>query len=113
MVKFLPRESLKPGKFCLIVNDCGTLVGYVDDGAYSFAHTNPAILSQVLTRKYGMLEDWMNSNKLVVNPDKTHLMVMGTRKSAAQRRGVSLQAGNFTILPTETEELLGGTLSSP
>ena len=91
-------------------DDCGTLVGYVDDGAYSFAHKHPGTLSEVLTRKYGMLEDWMNSNKLVVNPDKTHLMVMGTRRSAAQRRGVSLQAGTFTILPTETEKLLGGTL---
>ena len=28
---------------------CGVLVGYVDDGAYSFAHSDPAVLSQVLT----------------------------------------------------------------
>jgi hypothetical protein len=37
--------------------DCGELVGYVDDGAYSYANKDPAVLSQVLTRKYGLLEE--------------------------------------------------------
>ena len=59
------------------VGDCGTMVGYVDDGAYSYAHTDPMLLSQVLTRKYNLLEEWISGNKLVINPDKTHLMVMG------------------------------------
>ena len=39
------------------------------------------VISRVLTEKYSMLEDWMNNSKLVINPDKTHMMVMGTRKS--------------------------------
>ena len=63
--------------------DCGELVGYVDDGAFSFAHKDPEVLSQVLTRT--MLEEWINSNKLEVNPDKTHLMVMRTKRMAAGR----------------------------
>jgi hypothetical protein len=88
--------------------DCGELVGYVDVGACSFAHKDPEVLSQVLTRKYGMLEEWMNSNTLVVNPDKTHLMVMGTKRMAAGRRNVTMQAGDFTIKPSVTEKLLGG-----
>ena len=87
---------------------CGDMVGYVDDGAYSYAHKDPAVLSRVLTRKYGMLEEWMNGNKLVVNPDKTHVLVMGTQCMAANRRKVSMQAGQFTIKPTVTEKLLGG-----
>ena len=52
----------------------------------------------------------MNSNKLVINPDKTHLMVMGTKRMAAKRREVSIQAGTFMISPTETETILGGKL---
>ena len=87
---------------------CGDLVGYVDDGAYSYAHKDPEVLSRVLTRKYSMLEDWMNGNKLVVNPDKTHVLVMGTKQMAASRRNVSMQAGEFNIKPTENEKLLGG-----
>ena len=45
--------------------DCGELVGYVDDGAYSYAHADPVVLSSVLSTKYKHLEDWMNGNKLV------------------------------------------------
>ena len=86
------------------------MVGYVDDGAYSYAHVDPVVLSEVLTRKYRLLEDWINGNKLVINPDKTHLMVMGPKKISAQRNQVTIQAGPYTILPTVSEKLLGGNL---
>ena len=82
-------------------------MGYVDDGAYSFAHRDPAMISQVLTEKYNMLEEWMMNNKLVINPDKTHMMVMGGKRAAPLRQQVSMKAGNFVIKPTETETLLG------
>ena len=45
---------------------CGELVGYVDDGAYSYANNSSAVLSRVLTEKYQVLEEWMNNNKLVI-----------------------------------------------
>ena len=44
----------------------------------------------------------MNSNKLVINDDKTHLMVMAS-KNNKKRVEVSLQAGDYTIKPSETE----------
>ena len=75
------------------------MVGYVDDGAYSYADKDPAVLSRELTRKYSMFEDWMNGNKLVVNQDKTHVMVMGTKKMSENRKLVSMKAGDFTIHP--------------
>ena len=86
------------------------MVGYVDDGAYSYANSNPAVLSEVLSRKYNLLEEWISGNKLVINPDKTHLMVMGPKKFSVRRNQVSIQTGPFTIYPTETEKLLGGHL---
>ena len=88
--------------------ECGQLVGYVDDGAFSYSHRDPAVLSEVLTRKYSMLEDWMNGNKLVVNQDKTHVLVMGTKKMAANRNKVSIRSGQYNIKPSVTEKLLGG-----
>ena len=87
---------------------CGELVGYVDDGAYSYANRDPVVLSEVLNEKYKLLERWMNNNKLVINPDKTHLMVMAGRGLALQRERVSMMAGVYNIKPTETETLLGG-----
>ena len=92
------------------MEECGELVGYVDDGAYSFAHKEPAVLSRVLTKKYSLLESWMNANKLVINQDKTHLMVMGSKKTANLRKQVTMQAGTFVITPTETEKVLGGQI---
>ena len=90
--------------------ECGELVGYVDDGAYSYSDSNPVILSQVLTRKFSMLEQWMHSNKLVINPDKTHLLIMGSKKHRNDRTEVSVNASGHTIRPTVTEKLLGGQL---
>ena len=86
------------------------MVGYVDDGAFSYACNDPVELSNVLTSKYNKLAEWMNANKLVINPDKTHLMVMGSKKHVSKRREVSMLAGGFVIKPSESEKLLGGQL---
>ena len=61
----------------------------------------------MLIEKYNLLDDWMNNNKLVINPDKTHMMVMGTKRVEPLRQQISMMAGNFLIKPTETEKLLG------
>ena len=53
----------------------------------------------------------MAANKLVINGDKTHLVVMGTKATAAKRDEVTLQAGQHTILPSSSEKLLGGQIS--
>ena len=31
--------------------DCGEMVGYVDDGAYGYAHSDPAVLTHVLSKE--------------------------------------------------------------
>ena len=31
-------------------------------------HADPRVLSDVLTGKYNQLKEWMNNNKLVINP---------------------------------------------
>ena len=52
----------------------------------------------------------MCSNKLVINADKTHLLVMGTKKHSSKRMDVHLVAGGHVIKPSESEKLLGGHL---
>ena len=99
-----PLSSQHPNMQC---GPCGSLVNYVDDGTYSFSHWNPHILSSVLSNKYKAIEDYMVANRLVINSDKTHLVVMGTKRNAQTRKDVQLRAGPHTISPTETEKLLG------
>ena len=76
---------------------------YVDDATYSVGHHDPAILSFKLTDQYKKIEEYMASNKLVINGDKTHLVVMGTKATAAKRDEVTLQAGQHTTLPSSSE----------
>ena len=49
----------------------------------------------------------MNENNLVLNDDKTHLIVMTNKSQSSKRNDVFLKAGNYTIHPTGSETLLG------
>ena len=53
----------------------------------------------------------MAANRLVINAEKTHLIVMGTKATVGRRNEVVLQAGEHSIRPTRTEKLLGGHIS--
>ena len=90
---------------------CGSTVCYVDDCTYSYAAKDPALLSRTLSDQYKRISDYMASNRLVINDDKTHLVVLGTRATAVRRDEVILQAGNHLVRPSRSEKLLGGIIS--
>ena len=55
----------------------------------------------------------MNANKLVVNSDKTHLLVMAGRGAmAARRMEVQVSAGPDQVKQSVSEKLLGGTFQN-
>ena len=61
------------------IGDCpedGSMVSFVDDSTAYLAHKDLVIVSQKLTEHYIKIEEYMHSNKLVINSDKTHLLVM-------------------------------------
>ena len=99
-----PLTYLSPNMQC---DDCGGLVNYVDDATYSVASSNPAELSEKLSETYKCIASYMDANKLVINADKTHLLVMGTPAMSVARQQVQLQAGEHVITPSATEKLLG------
>ena len=105
------ERNLAPDDYCTDYDDCGQFVGYVDDGAFSYAHRDPTTLSRVLTSKFENLRTWMINNKLVINPDKTHLLVIGSKRSQERRNEVSLDIGDSIIQPSVTEKLLGALIS--
>ena len=65
--------------------ECGGLTAFVDDSTYSVASIDPEILSDKLSNQYRKLADYMGDSGLVINDDKTHLVVMGTRKNREAR----------------------------
>jgi hypothetical protein len=83
----------------------------VDDATFSVCHSDAEILSSKLTNQYKKIEEYMAAKKLVINGDKTHLVVMGPKTCNIKRSEVNLQAGQHLIAPSSTEKLLGGHIS--
>ena len=81
----MPLTYRTPSMQC---DECGGLVNYVDDATYTYASDDPHELSDVLSNKYKCIAEYMTANKLVINADKTHLLVMGTPAMGAARQEV-------------------------
>ena len=53
---------------------------YADDSTYTVAGKTAEELTEKLSLKYAVLADFLTDNKLKVNDDKTHLLVMTSRQ---------------------------------
>jgi hypothetical protein len=90
---------------------------FVDDSTNYFGHKDPNVVKEVTQRNYDTIEDYMHANKLKINGDKSHLLVLtkgdgmaGGVAAARRRETVTLQAGGKVILPSKQETLLGGVI---
>ena len=79
----------------------------MDDSTYTFSSANPAEITETLSAQYMKLADYMRNNKLVINNDKTHLVVMGAQRHKDLRQQVRVDTGTVAVTPVETEKLLG------
>ena len=98
-----PREV----SFNTYCSECGSLCCYVDDSTFMYSSSDPDLLTEKLTRQYRSLAKYMGDNRLVINNDKTRLLVMGTRNKEEARKHVRIDTGTVVITPVETEKLLG------
>ena len=86
----------------------GSIICYADDTTFTCTDANPVTLSNMLTAKYKIIAQFMANNRLKLNDDKTHLLVMTT----AQARGradnqVQIATPTEIIRPSKSEKLLG------
>jgi hypothetical protein len=88
----------------------GDSVHFVDDSTVIFSSSDPDTISEKLTKHYVDIADYMAANKLVINGEKTHLLVMAPRRLAGRREEVSIMADGHRIQPTESHKLLGVTV---
>ena len=89
--------------------DCGFLCCYADDSTYTVSSDDPGILTEKIKIAYDELSTFMRNNRLVLNSDKTHVLIMA---SASKHRkhgnfNVSLNTGREIVEPIESEYLLG------
>ena len=106
-------EQARP-KYTMLCKDCGSIGCYADDSTYTCSGKTAEALSVQLTNKYKVMSDFLVSNKLKLNDDKTHLMVMSTSQARAIRRGgikdstkVEIRTPSEVVHPSEHEKLLG------
>ena len=93
--------------------DCGTVACYADDTTYSCEDEDPDCLSQKLSVRYRVISDFLVSNQLKLNDDKTKLMVLTTsqkRPSLMQLSPVQIVTPTGGIESSEVEKLLGAWL---
>ena len=96
----------------------GDMVTFVDDATTYYGHRDPAKVTQVINKSFSAIESYMHANKLKVNSDKTHLLVVTKsrggevqgRLAKERRAAVTLTAGGELIKQSDSEVLLGATI---
>ena len=87
--------------------ECGGITVYADDSTFTLSDKDSHAMSQKIDDKFRVMADYLTANKLKVNGDKTHLLVMcNKQRSRHQQIDVSLNVGNETITGSSTERLL-------
>ena len=88
----------------------GTLCCYADDSTLTCTGFRTSELSNNLSEKYEVIAEFMRNNKLKLNDDKTHLLVMDTGQSKVRNQAnktVYIRTPKGIITPSSKEKLLG------
>ena len=95
--------------FTIQCEECGGLCCYADDSTYTVMGQDPVALSEKLTRKYKVMADFLTDNKLKVNDEKTHLLVLTSRQKRrfVDTNSVVIETPTAAISPSTVEQLLG------
>ena len=88
---------------------CGSLVCYADDSTYCTSDPDPQNLSRKLSEQYSRLAKFLGANRLKVNDDKTHTLVLTTSQLRRKRANMNIlvEIGGELSEPSEVERLLG------
>ena len=111
----VPLQAQAPlqAQYNLHCQHCGGLCCYADDSTFSKSNKDPVILKEEIDLAYNKIADYMNKNKLILNSEKTHLIVMASSKNHKKYNNynITLNTGNEIIEPSPYEKLLGGYIS--
>ena len=96
------------------------MVTFVDDATSYFGHQDPAEVTRVTNKNFKAIETYMHANLLKINSDKTHLLVITKsgggeqqeRAASTRRAAVSLTVEGEDIKQSDSELLLGATVSN-
>ena len=89
-------EKKIKGIISSIINDlpsgvhCCKIVLYADDTSLFFADRNIQTIQSAIQEDLNALGEWFSLNRLLVNCDKTNVMLFGSKKRLARSQGLSL-----------------------
>ena len=89
----------------------GSTCCYVDDSTYWMSDYNPEVLSNQLSQKYQLLAKYFGDNRLVINPEKTQILVLGPKRLDNIKKNVEIRTGTGVVKPQINGRLLGLTIS--
>ena len=97
-----------------LCNDCGSLCCYADDSTFTISGSDPQLISEKLSAKYKEISHFMRNNRLILNSDKTWVLIMASEHRHKKHNdfGIQLNTGNEIIHPVQSEVLLDVTLSN-
>ena len=73
---------------------------YADDTTFTTADSDHAVLTRKLSKKYNIIAEFMVHNRLKLNDDKTHLLVISTGQAR-----IRSQSCNLVEIRTPTENI--------
>ena len=89
--------------------------GKEDDSLYTKSDRDPAVVQAAITVKYKQIYNYMSKNKLVLNNEKTHLIIMASKNQNRSHGNFDIRldtGGDDMIEPIACEKLLGGYISN-
>jgi hypothetical protein len=111
------HSNAEPGpdpEYNMACRTCGSTTCYADDTTFSCSDPDPVSLSEKLTAMYKVMSEFLVSNELKLNDDKTHLMVLAThqtRRIVNPEALVEIRTPTEIIKPSKCEKLLGGWIN--
>ena len=93
---------------------CGNICCFADDSTFSKCDKDPLELKRSIDETYQQIDNYMSMNRLILNSDKTHLLVMCTDKKHRIHGdfNITLNTGSEIIKPISSAKLLGGIVSN-
>ena len=104
-----PVDNKEPEVHC---EEDGDMVTFVDDATHYVADEDAEKVTKKISEKFLDIEKYMNEIKLVINGDKSHLVVLSKKNKSGEASKVILKAGRDTIEQSTSEKLLGAVIDS-
>ncbi|PFX12690.1 putative RNA-directed DNA polymerase from transposon BS [Stylophora pistillata] len=110
----VPQGSvLGPLLFIVFINDLPStihrckIILYADDTALFFAGRNIQTIQSTLQEDLNAVDEWFSLNRLLVNYDKTNVMLFGSKQRLARSQGLSLFLFGNLLELSNTVKYLG------